>query len=470
MPPATDRRASAPMAGPPGFWTRQTLYAALMALMDAAALLAALLVGDLVAEWWYGGTISLRYSLLIVPAWWGGALFFRLLPGWGYGRFIELRRIGALLGLIYGAAAIALFLTRIAPAANRASYFISFLAAGITLPLGRSALRAVLSHSGLWGLPVDVFASTDRAAEIVRALESDRTFGYRVRAVRPAAGEAGGAPAAPEPRERPAVAIVAISAEGFGPDSAPFEALLAIYPSVWLVPDWPGAPTLWMEPRDLHGVLALAITNNLADPRARFVKRTLELAATLLAAPIWIPLTGALAVLVWAADRRAPFFRQPRIGRGGRPFRSWKLRTMIPDADRALEQRMRDDAALRDEWNSGFKLRDDPRVTRIGRALRRLSLDELPQLWNVLRGDMALVGPRPLPAYHHEQLSAEARRMREITPPGITGLWQVSGRSDSGMAAMERWDAYYVRNWSVALDLIILAKTLRAVLSRRGAY
>ena len=470
MPPATDRRASAPAAGPPGFWTRQTIHAALMALMDAAALLAALLLGDLVAEWWYGGTLSLRYSLLIVPAWWAGALYFRLLPGWGYGRFVELQRIGALLGLIYGAAAIALFLTRIAPAANRASYFISFLAAGIALPLGRSALRAALSHAGLWGLPVDVFAPPERAAEIVRALESDRTFGYRVRAVRPAAGAAGEPPDAAERNERPAVAIVAISAEGFGAGADAFESLLAAYPGVWLVPNWPGAPTLWMEPRDLHGVLALAITNNLADPRARFVKRTLELAATLLSAPVWVPLTGALALLVWAADRRAPFFRQTRIGRAGRPFRSWKLRTMIPDADRALAERMRDDAALREEWNAGFKLRDDPRVTRVGRALRRLSLDELPQLWNVLRGDMALVGPRPLPAYHHERLSAAARRMREIAPPGITGLWQVSGRSDSGLAEMERWDAYYVRNWSVALDLIVLAKTLRAVLSRRGAY
>ena len=134
------------------------------------------------------------------------------------------------------------------------------------------------------------------------------------------------------------------------------------------------------------------------------------------------------------------------------------------------EERLRGDTALRDEWNAGFKLRDDPRVTRIGRVLRRWSLDELPQLWNVLRGEMSLVGPRPLPAYHHERLSPEARRLREVAPPGITGLWQVSGRSDSSLAEMERWDAYYVRNWSVALDLIVLAKTLRAVLSRRGAY
>lgn len=452
------------------FWTGRTANGLIMGLTDGGALLGALLLGDVIAEWWYGGAVSLRYSLLVIPAWWLGAIYARLLPGVGYSHLVELQRIGALLALIYGVAAIAIFLGGMAPGTSRASYFISFIAASIFLPLARSAARSALSRTRLWGVDVDIYAPSDRATDIVQAIESDRAFGFRIHEVRPALSSDDLLLVETEKEVSATIAIVAIPAEGIGADSAAFEALMSAYPTVLLVPNWPGAPTLWMEPRDLHGIPALAITNNLVDPRARLLKRTLELTAIALTLPVWAPLTGMLALCVWAGDRHSPFYAQVRIGRGGRPFRSWKLRTMVPDAERALEERMREDPALRAEWNNSFKLRDDPRVTRIGRLLRRWSLDELPQLWNVLRGEMALVGPRPLPEYHHQRLSSVARRLRECVLPGITGLWQVSGRSESSVLDMERWDAYYVRNWSLVLDLIVLAKTVRAVLSRRGAY
>lgn len=451
------------------FWTRQNTATLLMALSDGGALLAALLLGDLIAEQLGSGAVSLRYSLLVVPAWWLGAIYVRLLPGIGYGHLVELQRTFTLLALIYGVAAIAIFLGGMAPGTSRISYFISFLAANFLLPVGRSAVRTALSWTGLWGVDVDIYAPPSRAAEIAQAIASDRAFGFRVRGTY-SNFSSDQLPADTKNGHAASVAIVAISAEGIGPNTNTFDELMGAYSTVLLAPNWPGAPTLWMEPRDLHGIPALAITNNLADPRARWLKRAIELIAVALTLPFWAPLTALLATLVWAGDRHAPFFAQIRIGRGGRPFRSWKLRTMVPDAERALEEKMRDDPALRAEWNAAFKLRSDPRVTRIGAILRRWSLDELPQLWNVLRGEMALVGPRPLPEYHHVSLSAAARRLRESVLPGITGLWQVSGRSESSPAEMERWDAYYVRNWSVALDLIVIAKTIRAVLSRRGAY
>jgi lipopolysaccharide/colanic/teichoic acid biosynthesis glycosyltransferase len=143
---------------------------------------------------------------------------------------------------------------------------------------------------------------------------------------------------------------------------------------------------------------------------------------------------------------------------------------MRPDADRVLEKALAADPALRAEWDATFKLENDPRITRAGRLIRATSLDELPQLLNVLRGEMSLVGPRPLPAYHHDELEEDVREVRERVRPGLTGLWQVSGRSDTGTAGMERWDPYYVRNWSLWLDVVILVRTFRAVLARSGAY
>ena len=143
---------------------------------------------------------------------------------------------------------------------------------------------------------------------------------------------------------------------------------------------------------------------------------------------------------------------------------------MVPDADAVLETALAADPALREEWDAHFKLEADPRITRVGRVLRRTSLDELPQLFNVLRGDMSLVGPRPLPQYHHDELPERVRALRERVRPGITGLWQVSGRSDSGTLGMERWDPYYVRNWSLWLDAVILVRTLKVVARGSGAY
>jgi lipopolysaccharide/colanic/teichoic acid biosynthesis glycosyltransferase len=148
-----------------------------------------------------------------------------------------------------------------------------------------------------------------------------------------------------------------------------------------------------------------------------------------------------------------------------------KIRTMCIDAEERLEAHLARHPELREEWERSFKLRDDPRlVPLVGRALRRFSLDELPQLWNVLKGDMSLVGPRPLPEYHLSSFSDEFREMRQRMRPGITGLWQVMVRSEGEIEDQQSFDTYYLRNWSVWLDIFVLGRTLGAVLSRRGAY
>ncbi|NUR99826.1 MAG: exopolysaccharide biosynthesis polyprenyl glycosylphosphotransferase, partial [Kribbellaceae bacterium] len=177
------------------------------------------------------------------------------------------------------------------------------------------------------------------------------------------------------------------------------------------------------------------------------------------------PLLLATALVVKLTSRGPVLFKQTRVGRGGEQFKMLKFRTMVVDA----EERKAELHALNEGNGILFKLRDDPRITKAGRYLRRFSIDELPQLVNVLRGDMSLVGPRPpLPAEVAQYQIDDARRM--LVKPGLTGLWQVSGRSDLTGEESMRLDLRYADNWSIALDLLILWKTARAVLGSDGAY
>jgi lipopolysaccharide/colanic/teichoic acid biosynthesis glycosyltransferase len=169
-------------------------------------------------------------------------------------------------------------------------------------------------------------------------------------------------------------------------------------------------------------------------------------------------------------SRGSFFFYQRREGVGGHPIKVWKLRTMYQDAEQRLEAFLTANPEQRQEWEKNFKLTDDPRIIPgIGSFLRRFSVDELPQLWNVVKGEMSLVGPRPFPEYHLQEFPAEFRELRRRVRPGLTGMWQVMVRSDNGIQAPQIYDTYYIRNWSIWLDLWILSRTIYAVLAGRGA-
>lgn len=194
-------------------------------------------------------------------------------------------------------------------------------------------------------------------------------------------------------------------------------------------------------------------------------KRLLDVAISLMLLVVVAPTIGLLALIIMIDSRGGPFFVQTRVGLGGREFRFVKLRTMVKGA----EKRLGELTALNEAQPPLFKIKRDPRVTRVGGFLRRSSLDELPQLWNVLVGDMSLVGPRPpLPREVATYTTEQARRL-SVTP-GMTGLWQVSGRSDVDFEQAVALDLTYIDTWSLALDLSLLLKTLLVVVRPRGAY
>jgi lipopolysaccharide/colanic/teichoic acid biosynthesis glycosyltransferase len=186
---------------------------------------------------------------------------------------------------------------------------------------------------------------------------------------------------------------------------------------------------------------------------------------------VTLPVMVTAMVLVRLVSPGSPMYAQERAGAGGRMIRIHKLRTMYVDAEARLQRLLETDPAARAEWQKYFKLKRDPRILPgIGHLLRRCSLDELPQLWSVIIGEMSMVGPRPLPAYHLESFPEEFRTLRSRVLPGLTGLWQVSARSEGDLDVQERLDTYYIRNWSLWMDLYLMAKTFWTVIRGRGAY
>ncbi len=216
---------------------------------------------------------------------------------------------------------------------------------------------------------------------------------------------------------------------------------------------------------NVSGVPLIGLKENSIKGWNLAVKRTLDVALILLATPILLPITTLIALIIRLDSKGPALFRQTRVGKHGKGFTCYKFRTMVVDA----EKRKAELAALNEADGPLFKIRSDPRITRVGRFLRQSSLDELPQLLNVLRGEMSLVGPRPGLPEEVDQYDPWHRRRLEVTP-GLTGLWQVLGRSDTSFDEMVRLDIFYTENWSVGMDLQILLKTIPVVLIGKGAY
>lgn len=242
------------------------------------------------------------------------------------------------------------------------------------------------------------------------------------------------------------------------------------YPTIIILPDVGALQTLGVEARAIGNAAGLSIHRSLLVPRNLLFKRLFDLMVSLPALVIAIPVIALSALAVWLIDRGNPFYSQLREGQHGQPIRVWKLRTMFRDAELRLAEYLADHPDAQAEWQRRFKLSSDPRILPfVGNFLRRSSFDELPQLWNVVRGDMSLVGPRPFPHYHLDTFSANFRKMRASVVPGLTGLWQVQERSLGDIATQERCDTFYIRNWSIWLDLYIILQTIPSVLSGRGA-
>jgi Undecaprenyl-phosphate galactose phosphotransferase WbaP len=238
---------------------------------------------------------------------------------------------------------------------------------------------------------------------------------------------------------------------------------------VFLVPDMPGVCSLGVSAREIGAEFGLEMPQRLFHKSAAVSKRVLDLILGSLALLTSLPLFLAIGTLIKLSSRGPIFYEDRRFGRKGAVIRALKFRTMVPNAAGVLADYLAAHPELRSEWQRDHKLKNDPRVTSVGKWLRRLSLDELPQLLNVLAGEMSLVGPRPIVAAEIQKYGRGYGLYTRVLP-GLTGLWQVSGRNNTTYGERVLFDEYYVCNWSIWLDAYILIRTLKVVLTGEGAY
>ncbi|MEO8098442.1 MAG: exopolysaccharide biosynthesis polyprenyl glycosylphosphotransferase [Acidobacteriota bacterium] len=347
-------------------------------------------------------------------------------------------------------------------------------------PLAELAARALLIRFQRWGVPVVLLGAGDTGQALARTFRDDPSLGFQPAAfldnhphrwntLVEGVPVAGPLALASDFESR---AVAAILCLGDLPKSDAASILHDLnFARVIVIPDLPGVASLWITARQMGGHLGFEIKKNLLLRRNLVLKAFMDRAIAVPLFLLSLPVLAVAALWIKAVSRGPALYRQTREGLHGSRVSVWKLRTMHMDGDRILEQWLETHPHDRENWNRNFKLRHDPRVLPvIGPLLRRTSLDELPQLWSVLRAEMSLVGPRPLPDYHLSHFEPEFRSLRTRVLPGLTGLWQVSTRSNGGDDAIEAMDTYYIRNWSPWLDLYILARTVTAVILARGAY
>ncbi|CAK1794223.1 undecaprenyl-phosphate galactose phosphotransferase WbaP [Vibrio crassostreae] len=353
----------------------------------------------------------------------------------------------------------------------------------IVLPLFRTVTKFYLSAIGSWMMPSVIIGNKKNAQEAYLAINSEPSTGFRV--------EAFVAPSGEFDKSHFIDAIPCISGKEY------FNNVDTIHPKVfialeknqselrdqWLrslakhgvtnisvVPDMRGVPLAGMDVSHFfsHEVMMLRIRNNLARKSSKFIKRAFDIVTSSLLLLLLSPFFAFICFRV-TRDGGSATYGHERVGLNGELFKCLKFRSMIMNSKEVLEHLLATDSLAKTEWDKEFKLKNDPRVTEIGAFLRKTSLDELPQLWNVLKGEMSLVGPRPV-------IDEELERYKEdvvyyfMTKPGMSGLWQVSGRSNTDYDTRVYLDAWYVKNWSLWTDLVILFKTIGVVLKRDGAY
>lgn len=376
-----------------------------------------------------------------------------------------------------------MYATHIAASTSRLFVGLFWILSFIFAAISRYVMTWVLEWAGVGRIPVLLVGGGKTARLLLRGLREDIGMAFHIVGYvddgGPQKENVGDLPYLgtfhdiPEIIQQTEVQDVFIAAPGLPP--AKLDQLMhRIQPLVRnlsFVPDLIGLPLNGVVVENVYQerVPLMSLQNNLARPYNRMVKRIFDLVVTTLGTICISPILLLLAILVKLDSPGPVFFAHKRIGKDGKEFPCLKFRSMCVDADVKLKEYLAANLEAKKEWDAEFKLKDDPRVTRMGRILRRTSLDELPQLFNVLRGEMSLVGPRPI-------VKAEIPKYGDyihdfyMVHPGITGMWQVNGRSDTTYEERVQMDSWYVRNWSVWLDIMLLWKTVGVVLSHKGAY
>ncbi len=365
---------------------------------------------------------------------------------------------------------------------SRYLWVLTWMFAMFMVPVGRVLSRKLLERLGCWKKTTVIIGTGKNASDACLALRSEESLGFDVKYM------FGANPGYADKTKdiiylndeawllshfNEAVVQFVIAVESDESDVRDYwlkTLSMNGFRHVSVIPTTRGLPLYGTDMAFLfsHELMIFRVNNNLAKRTSRFVKRTFDIICSILIILICSPLLAFLYYKV-TRDGGPAIYGHMRVGRHGKLFPCYKFRSMVLDSQEVLQKLLDSDPAAREEWDRDFKLKDDPRITPVGRFIRKTSLDELPQLFNVLKGQMSLVGPRPI-------ISEELPRYDDnvdyylMAKPGMTGLWQVSGRNDVDYDTRVYFDSWYVKNWSLWNDIAILFKTVKVVLHRDGAY
>ncbi len=402
-----------------------------------------------------------------------------LYPDTGMSPVKEFQELTISTSMVFSSLIVFTFLVHTAEAYSRLVFLWAWVLTIVCLPFSRAIVRRLLGRKRWWGSAVVLLGAGPAASAILRTIHNDPVHGIRVQGVfgNTAATHLEGVPVLGNLDQVQritndlgvTIAIVAIPDFGAMPISEIVNRYSKSFSQLIMIPDTGCLTNLCVETHGLGHLMTIRFQQNLLLRGPRIWKRIVDVILSSVGGLAILPLMITVAIAIKLTSRGPLFYGHSRIGKGQRLFKAWKFRTMAIDADAVLRQHLALDPALQHEWMTTHKLRNDPRVTRVGKFLRTWSIDELPQLWNVLRGEMSLIGPRPIV---RDEVAKYADKFEIYTRvlPGVTGLWQVSGRSDTDYQRRVDLDAYYVQNWSPWLDMYVLGRTLKVVVARTGAY
>lgn len=463
--------------------TSSSLTTSFLILADMISIMLCIGGGFFLIRIFYGG-ISF-YSFVTywpyLPAFIVIFLIYNLYPGTSLAPAEELRRITYSSLIVHTGIILSRFIYYLEFDTVSAAFSVSFVFSIMGLLAGRSVMRRFLSVTGLGGIPAVIYGAGYTGRAVVDRLLASKYAGYIPVLILDDDIEKGseyrGIPIINDTKLGPEIvrrfnikmAIVAMPSLS----QRPLKNLISYSVSAFrynvLIPDIFSITNIWMSVRDFGGILGFATSHRLNMFWNLWIKRLMDLSITLIGSIILFPLLLCIVLLIKVSSPGPVLYSQERIGQKGKTFRTYKFRSMVSDADERLKELLAQDKRAREEWEQNQKLKNDPRITLIGKLLRKTSLDEIPQFINVLRGEMSLIGPRPIVKAEIKKYGSDFQRVFSIKP-GLTGLWQVSGRSDTNYTDRVSFDTYYLQSWSVWLDIWIIGKTMGVILRGNGAY
>ncbi len=450
---------------------------------DLIILTFVILTSLFIRDHFWSGSVDIQQYLNVLPL---IILFFPityflsgLYPGFGIDVIEELKSLTYSTTIVFAVLATLSFLVKGNWGYSRFAFLFSWIFALMFVPMGRALIRKYLGKKEWWGIPVLIIGAGNSGEAVIKSLKKHPHLGLRpVVAIDDDSDRwgyihnipvVGGLDIIPELSKKLSIdqAIIAMPKVHRKRQKEIIQEYSKYFNLTTVIPDLFGISSLWVSTRDIGGLVGLEVQKRLLKKSSQIKKRIFDITLASILGIITLPVVLIISLLTWIDTKGNIFFKQERMGLNNSRFNIIKFRTMYLDAEERLLDMLNEDSELRNEFEIYHKLQKDPRLTRIGKILRKFSLDELPQFWNVIKGEMSLIGPRAYIPWEKPKMKGHDEMILNVSP-GISGLWQVTDRNTSSFEERIHTDVYYIRNWSMFLDLYILARTIAVVFLGRG--